>query len=562
MPFDWQAELDSTGSPSIPALAVMAPPLPPKPVSKLSFAQAVSASTTISTSDDLPTPLIRGESVSIQISEQVYDKGMSVCKRNLRGRLVLSKGDKPYTAKDIQLKLQKQWKTKGIWSMTPLGRGYYEFFFSSEDDMRMVWAMGTVNLKPGVLRLFEWTKDFNMHKQRNTHAQVWIRLLELPQEYWMDRTLREIASAVGTPLLLDNATIKRTFGHYARILVDMDFSRKIFHEITVEREGYAFNVEVAYEWLPDFCTHCQIIGHDVSACRWLYPRLEKNAHREKIVQGKKSVTTKKQNWVPTTDNPSGIGSSTAFAAPKNTTAPIVTQTQQQKETLEEPVQHLTLEAQNIVQQQHELLEEPVQQPTESNDAPVLNEPVQIIVQQHQHSTVNNERTMEGYIEHDLNDTTAAISSSPTAIQQQHTIVNNEKTIEESIEQDLNGTTAATPPSPTATVVGNIDASEISFSMPLFNVIHNVASSAFVVTNEPILTQVAPLDVNSIRADPEATVDPTLQKNLNFMQTWLSKAAVNEEVPFTTVLTKSQKKKMDKSKASYQTRSQGPLPHSQ
>lgn len=222
--------------------------------------------------------------------------------------------------------------------MTPLGRGYYEFFFSSEDDMHMVWAMGTVNLKPGVLRLFEWTKEFNMHKQRNTHAQVWIRLLELPQEYWMDRTHREISSAVGTPLLIDSATSKRIFGHYARILVDMDFSRKIFHEITVERKGYAFNVKVAYEWLPDFCTHCQTIGQDVSACWWLYPRMEKNAHREKIVQGKKPVTTKKQNWVPTKDNPSGIGSSTAFATPKKITVPIVTQTQQQNETLEKPVQ--------------------------------------------------------------------------------------------------------------------------------------------------------------------------------------------------------------------------------
>jgi len=40
-----------------------------------------------------------------------------------------------------------------------------------------------MNLKSGVLRLFEWTKDFNMHMQGNTHAQVWVRLLELPQEY-------------------------------------------------------------------------------------------------------------------------------------------------------------------------------------------------------------------------------------------------------------------------------------------------------------------------------------------------------------------------------------------
>jgi len=68
----------------------------------------------------------------------------------------------------------------------------------------------------------------------------------------MDRTLREIASA----------TTKRLYGHYARILVDMDFSRKMFHEITVEREGYSFVVEVAYEWLPNFCSHWQNIGHD------------------------------------------------------------------------------------------------------------------------------------------------------------------------------------------------------------------------------------------------------------------------------------------------------------
>jgi hypothetical protein len=70
--------------------------------------------------------------------------------------------------------------------------------------------------------------------------------MALPQEYWMDRTLREIASVIGTPLLIDNATSKRLFGHYARILVDMDFTRKIFYEIVVEREGFAFPVEVVY----------------------------------------------------------------------------------------------------------------------------------------------------------------------------------------------------------------------------------------------------------------------------------------------------------------------------
>jgi len=56
--------------------------------------------------------------------------------------------------------------------------------------MQNVWAMGTLNLKSGVLRLFEWTVDFDMHNHRNTHAQVWIRLMALPQEVLDNATLK------------------------------------------------------------------------------------------------------------------------------------------------------------------------------------------------------------------------------------------------------------------------------------------------------------------------------------------------------------------------------------
>jgi len=47
--------------------------------------------------------------------------------------------------------------------------GYYDFSFASYDDLRSIWAAGTINLKSSVLRLFEWTKDFNAHTQRQTY---------------------------------------------------------------------------------------------------------------------------------------------------------------------------------------------------------------------------------------------------------------------------------------------------------------------------------------------------------------------------------------------------------
>ena len=197
--------------------------------------------------------------------------------------------------------------------MLSLGRGFYEFFFASQEDMRSVWAAGTVNLNPGLLRFFEWTKDFNMHTQRQTHTQVWIRLWELPQEYWMERTLYEIAGAVGTPLLIDNVTRNKLYGHYARILVDLDLSKKIFFEVLVEREGFAFPVDIEYEGLPDFCTHCHNIGHHINSCRRLHPRREET-HEQLLVVGKKSFDSgkqpinsqkSKQTWEPK-DNPEGI----------------------------------------------------------------------------------------------------------------------------------------------------------------------------------------------------------------------------------------------------------------
>jgi len=56
----------------------------------------------------------------------------------------------------------------------------------------------------------------------------------------MERTLREISSAVRTLLIIDSATQNHVFGHYARVLVDMDLS-KIFYEILVKRREIFFS---------------------------------------------------------------------------------------------------------------------------------------------------------------------------------------------------------------------------------------------------------------------------------------------------------------------------------
>lgn len=67
-------------------------------------------------------------------------------------------------------------------------------------------------------------------------------------------------------LFIDVVTQNRTYGHFVRVLVDMDLSKRIFDEVLVEQGDYAFKVEVVYERLPMFSSHCRIIEYNVSKC--------------------------------------------------------------------------------------------------------------------------------------------------------------------------------------------------------------------------------------------------------------------------------------------------------
>jgi len=104
--------------------------------------------------------------------------------------------------------------------------------------------MGDINLKPSILRFFYWSNDFNPQTQVESHAQIWVRLLNLPQEYWRKMTLFEIASSISTFLTIYEATRSRIFAYFARFLVDVDMFEKLFDSVLVERDSYAFSESV------------------------------------------------------------------------------------------------------------------------------------------------------------------------------------------------------------------------------------------------------------------------------------------------------------------------------
>jgi len=121
------------------------------------FAQALDNTCDIPFSQ-LPTPCIKRDMVVFRVEEEDYLTGLDDCKNHLHGGIILSKGDKPLTHLDLTKKLQLVWKTLRPWKVIPLGKGFYEFKFSSLEDMRCVLGVGSWQLSHGLLRLFSWQK--------------------------------------------------------------------------------------------------------------------------------------------------------------------------------------------------------------------------------------------------------------------------------------------------------------------------------------------------------------------------------------------------------------------
>lgn len=121
-----------------------------------------------------PVSCIKGDALSIRIDQDEYSKGLAKCQYALSGQLTLNKGNKPYTTRDLASKLGKVWMMVHQWihqwKMVSLGKGYYDFLFEHSDNLSCIWAAGTVSLQLGLLRLSQWTKDFNHNTQKQTHA--------------------------------------------------------------------------------------------------------------------------------------------------------------------------------------------------------------------------------------------------------------------------------------------------------------------------------------------------------------------------------------------------------
>uniref|UniRef100_A0A2K2AH39 Uncharacterized protein n=1 Tax=Populus trichocarpa TaxID=3694 RepID=A0A2K2AH39_POPTR len=126
---------------------------------------------------------------------------------------------------------------------------------------------GRVTVAPPLDVFERWLRILEIHPNDLARVPVWVRLYNVPLEYWTIKGLSCVASAIGVPLHADHTTLLRKRLSYARVCVEIDASKTLVKEYDLRcPNGLFITISAEYEWIPSKCSNCNVFGHTTALC--------------------------------------------------------------------------------------------------------------------------------------------------------------------------------------------------------------------------------------------------------------------------------------------------------
>nr|POE62200.1 uncharacterized protein CFP56_39528 [Quercus suber] len=159
-------------------------------------------------------------------------------------------------------RLLSLWKPAGRLDCVDLEHGFYLTHFSLKDDYKAILKKGPWFIGESFLSIRPWEPNFRPVLANVTSIVVWIRLKELPIEYYNLEALIHIGKSIGNVLWVDSHTAMETRGRYARICVQVDVDKTLPTAVLIGK----CEQTICYEGLQSLCFSCGRIGHCKENC--------------------------------------------------------------------------------------------------------------------------------------------------------------------------------------------------------------------------------------------------------------------------------------------------------
>ena len=112
------------------------------------------------------------------------------------------------------------------------------------------------------LSIRPWEPYFKPSSANVSSVAVWIRLNELPIEFYNAEALYQIGKAIGNVLRVDTHTSSKTRGRFACLCVQVDVDKPLINTVLIGR----FEQVVTYEGIHRMCFSCGRMGHRRESC--------------------------------------------------------------------------------------------------------------------------------------------------------------------------------------------------------------------------------------------------------------------------------------------------------
>ncbi|KAL0415831.1 UNVERIFIED_CONTAM: hypothetical protein Slati_3415000 [Sesamum latifolium] len=146
--------------------------------------------------------------------------------------------------------------------------GWLIFRFARDEDRQRVMAGESYFVYGRSILLKIMPDCFEFKEDDISSTPVWAILPSLPLECWHPNALGKIGLRLGTPIVMDSLTMTMERVSYARILVEVNTSKKLVDEVEfILPNGVTRKQRVVYEFTPKFCSECHRFGHLNDSCQ-------------------------------------------------------------------------------------------------------------------------------------------------------------------------------------------------------------------------------------------------------------------------------------------------------
>ncbi|KAI9114885.1 hypothetical protein K1719_013898 [Acacia pycnantha] len=162
----------------------------------------------------------------------------------------------------IRDRINRMWRPKDALKLIPLSNGYYVVSFSNKEDREYAFQEGPWMIEDHYLIVQRWRPNFNPWKADQCVVAAWVRLPDVPFEFYNVESLRRIGNMIGKMIKVDRSTSIYDKGGFARICVEIDLKKPLLPTYLVFGEERA----IVYEGLHNVCFSCGKYGHLKVAC--------------------------------------------------------------------------------------------------------------------------------------------------------------------------------------------------------------------------------------------------------------------------------------------------------